>query len=374
MDNQESASPALLAPIDAQRANNFDFLRFTLATLVVVSHCYLLTSLRHVDFLRTEPVLRVTRGQIDGGALAVDGFFLISGFLITHSWQHSRRPTDYLRKRVLRIYPGFLAAVLFGICVVGPLGTTDLRAYGSSLHPLRTLYYMAQLVGPNLTPVFTNLPAPNQINGSLWTIRYEFWCYLLVVALGLLRLLPRRGLVLAFCLPVYAAYGVQAALHLVLMQGREIRLLGAPDNYPRFLTYFLVGMVFYLYRDRVLRSRGLLLLSVGLLLAAAWAGRGLEAILPWCGGYALFYTAFSPALRLHDFARYGDLSYGIYLYAFPIQQLVLYALHGNLSPPMLFALAFPVTVLFALLSWHLVEKPFLKKKPASTIEPVATAG
>ncbi|HLK59434.1 MAG TPA: acyltransferase [Chthonomonadaceae bacterium] len=362
-----------LAPIDERRENNFDFLRFVLASLVVLSHSYAL-SLSHTTFRLREPLYIATRGQMDFGMFAVDLFFVISGFLITHSWQRSKGLGDYLKKRILRIYPGFLVVVLLGTLIVGPLGAADVHAYLQTLN-LKALYFAAQLVPPPLpaTPIlFVDQVFPNAINGSLWSIRYEFWCYLLVAGLGLLQLFRQRNMVLALLLAVFAGYMVQLADKMKLIHlsrhliEQEVRFIGAPGLYPRLVTYFLAGMAFYLFRDRIPRSPWLLGVSLIALAGTALWGRGLEFAFPWCGTYVLFYIAFSRNLPLHHFAKYGDFSYGIYLYAFPIQQLLLHAAHGSLTPLVTFVLAFPLTCLCAALSWHLVEKPFLKKKRASS--------
>lgn len=182
------------------RCNNFDFLRFFLATLVIFSHSYPLIDGNH----SREPISLVTSGQTTGGELAVDGFFLLSGYLIAQSWEKSRSVASYLKKRVLRIYPGFIVAVL--ICAFGlaPLLPTNLSYY-SELSPIRLLCSIINL-NPDLPQVDSSLPVP-AVNGSLWTIRFEFWCYLGVALLGLLgalRLRPLSLLVFALTLTLYA--------------------------------------------------------------------------------------------------------------------------------------------------------------------------
>jgi len=373
MDNQTSSEPALLATIEDGHANNFDFLRFVLATLVVASHCYSLTSRNRTEFSHREPLLIATRGQMTGGDLAVNGFFIVSGFLITASRQNSRRAIDFLRKRVLRIYPGFLTAVLFGLLIVAPLGAPDLHAYLHNQSVLRDLLYMAQLFPPQTDNVFSNWSSHDQVNGSLWTIRYEFWCYLLIMGLGMVQLIQRRALMLALTTVVYGIYVYQLTFHLALLHGRSIEPFGIPNFYPRFLTYFFVGMVFFIYRDTIPRDHSVLALCVVLLLALAAMGSGFDACMPACGAYILFYIAFSRRLCMNSFARSGDLSYGIYLYAFPVQQLALYFIQkpsgSTIGPLMLFIVAYPITLLLAVMSWHLIEKPFLRMKPRNRTSP-----
>jgi peptidoglycan/LPS O-acetylase OafA/YrhL len=350
-----------LATIDSRRENNFDFLRFLLASLVVIAHSYALSV---QDYRRYEPLCRFTRGQMDFGSFAVDLFFVISGFLITQSWQRSKGAGDYLKKRAQRIYPGFLVVVLIGTLLVGPLGASNLPAYWQTLN-LKSFYYVAQFVPPPLPEkplVFTELVFPNAIDGSLWSIRYEFWCYLMVLGFGLIGLFRWRSVILTLLLLVFTGFMIQTYGHYQILHSHEVRFIGAPDYYPRLVTYFLTGMLFYLYRERIPRSSWLLAGAVAALLATSLWGHHLELVFPLCGAYVLFYVAFRAELPLHNFAKYGDLSYGIYLYHFPIIQLLQHFAHGGLAPLTVFALAFPLTCLCAALSWHLVEKPFLKKK------------
>ena len=104
---------------DFPRENNFNFLRFALAVLVLFSHSF---SLIHGGD-RWDWLYILTRGQVFGGGLAVDGFFIISGSLILQSWLRSLSAGDYLRKRALRIYPGYLVCALLCIFVVGPIAS-----------------------------------------------------------------------------------------------------------------------------------------------------------------------------------------------------------------------------------------------------------
>ena len=162
-------------------SNNFDLLRLILALLVIYSHSYILGT----GFGANEPLSAMTHGQVDWGAIAVNGFFFISGYLITSSYERSKSLFNYLRKRIFRIYPGFIGATLFDIFVVLPLSSghlvrldllhTNLHCKVSRLQPLRVLISRA-LSRPN--------PFPGVINGSLWTIRPEFLCS---VGLGFAR-------------------------------------------------------------------------------------------------------------------------------------------------------------------------------------------
>jgi len=334
-------------------ANLFDLLRFLLATFVILSHSFLLL---HGDN-RLEPIYRFTGGQLTLGELAVDGFFILSGFLICRSWMRSRGPAGFLKKRVLRIYPGFIAAMIFGAFVVGPIGTPN-GGFGARLDLSEFVRSTLTLKG-SLPPSFDDLPI-SAINGSLWTIRYEFFCYLVVLAIGLAGILKsRRGPALIFALTL-TVYSIQ-----VQCGGLGPRGFAATNAWPRFLSFFLAGAAFDAYRDRLPRSgRWFVAALIALIFLARTPGwRGLNPALPVLGTYAIFYVATLPIPRLQRWACAGDFSYGLYLYAFPIQQLTIhYVGLEHLAPLGLFALSMPITVVLAVASWRWIESPCLRLK------------
>lgn len=365
----EKASPS--------HSNNFDILRVVFAVLVLLSHSYAICTGSDLN----EPLYVLTRHRTTFGALAVDGFFILSGFLVTQSWLRSKSLLDFLRRRVRRIYPGFIAVAIFCAVIIGPLGADNPAAYWHALHPLKSVGKALVLLGPSLPPTLQHVPIAvesngirvGEINGSLWTIRYEFLCYFFVALLGLLGVYRRQNAVLGLSVVVYLIYCVQEILSPGIGRGtgptpappglfhwKSLPVIGLLDYWPRLLACFLMGMLFLMYQEKIPRSPRW---AVGacVLLALTWFW-GLTLVLPLCFAYLLFYVAFSPRLVGQWLTRRADLSYGIYLYAFPIQQLLLQKLGGHLSPLMLFLLATPPTLLLAALSWQFVESPFLKRK------------
>jgi peptidoglycan/LPS O-acetylase OafA/YrhL len=340
----------------AGRANNFDALRFALATLVILSHSFPL--LEGDD--RHEPLHWATGGQLTFGEAAVSGFFILSGFLIAQSWEKSRSAADYFRKRAARIYPGFLAAVLFCALIAGPQLARSPGEYWAAFSPFGTLRAALNL-DLKLPDVFGHLPV-HAVNGSLWSVRFEGLCYVMLAALGGTGLL-RRPTVLAAACGLFLA--VQAGLlygHWKLPGSGLSWLWGYPPFWPRCGGCFLAGALFYRCRDRVPLSAGLFLASiVGLIVLAVAPFPALVLAVPILGGYALFYLAFARTPWLYGFARPGDFSYGMYLYAFPVQQLLANRSGLPLTPLGLFALAVPATLALAVVSWFTVERPFLKR-------------
>jgi peptidoglycan/LPS O-acetylase OafA/YrhL len=346
------------------RENNFDFLRLLLAVIVLQYHSFPCAGSTTHSFKE-----RLMTFQIGGGWIAVNFFFVISGFLITSSWLRSAGLADYLRKRFLRIYPGLFVAMLFCAFLIGPLTGASLPGYFSEFRTY--LYFKPLILGPvePLPGVLAQVPWKRVVNGSLWTIRFEIFCYLFLAALGLCGLLRRR-----ICMLVVLAIAIIASRSVARDWPHpwklEVAYLGSLWEAPRFLSYFMAGVCFYLWRDHILSSRVLALCALALLCAGY--AFGLEAaMLPLCGSYLVFFVAFNQRLPMQRVGAYGDFSYGVYLYAFPVQQLLVYWLAVARHPLVLTAMALPITLLLSLASWKLVEQPFLRRKKRSASHGVA---
>ncbi len=177
--------------------NNFGAARLLLATAVILSH-----SPELIDGDRSrEPLTRIFPA-LSFGSLAIDGFFLISGYLITQSFLSSPSPKIYLTKRILRIVPGFAAAFLISLLIFGPLGGGEL--FADPMLWAVNLKRLLLLQPPFLPTAFADSPYP-ALNGSMWSIAYEFRCYLAVLIVGIAGGFARRSLVLAGTLALVAA-------------------------------------------------------------------------------------------------------------------------------------------------------------------------
>ncbi len=353
------------------RENNFDFIRLALAVLVVYSHSYALGLGSEQD----EPFARLTHCQVTGGAIAVNLFFIMSGFMITASAERSTSILGYLKKRVLRIYPAFVVAMLLGAFVVLPLAGGHLTDTGLGAKVFSFIAQTARLLQFNYTGAFAGNPLAGDINGSVWSIPFEFWCYIGVAALSVCGMLRRRGTLLA----LFVAAVVVSILFKVEGWNLGGKLLGAIVGYPvmwaRLLPLYLAGVVFYLYRDRIPKRGWMAATSALLLAVACLIPFGWTALFPIAGTYLVFWLAYTPAGHLKHFGRFGDFSYGAYLYAFPIQQLVMKAIGHTVAPHVLFFYATPFTLLAAACSWYGVERWFLprarkKETPVKLVEAI----
>lgn len=340
------------------RVNNFNILRLALATLVIFSHSF---PLLYGDDKR-EPLMLFSDGRVNFGTVAVDCFFAISGFLIVNSWLHSRDFLSYLRKRFLRIYPGFLVAASIGVLVVGPWSAKDFGSYFAGFNLFEFLSSLLFLRDYRVFGAFPHHPNSQVVNGSLWSIQYEFWCYLLVACFGILGFYKNRAVAVALFLGALAFYGAQQHLHLPLLFPAADFCFGRLPEWPRLWSFFFAGVAFYQMRDAIPYRRSLALGCLLVVAVSLKTGTLVHFALPIFGTYLLFYASFNCTWRMPEFGRRVDLSYGTYLYAFPVQQILIQLLGRNMHPFTLFVLATPISYGCAFLSWHGIEKRWLKRK------------
>lgn len=355
-------APTVATAIEQER-NNFTLIRLCLALAVVVSHAFSVTTGAVMD----EPLAASTGFTL--GEHAVNGFFAISGFLVTMSFD-KRGWRDYVIARTLRIAPGLIVAVLaVALLLGGAMTRLPLTEYLESPG-------LRRFIGATLTSFKSNIALPGVFAdnpftfpmGTVWTLKYEVLCYAGVLALGLAGLLRSRA----------AALALVAGLA-IAMAGLDLFRPDAPKGVEtaiRLPLIFALGGALYVWRGRA-RLSGLLALA---LLAATWLCAGTflyKTLLFVASGYGIVWLALSPALARFSYEPRADLSYGVYLYGWPVQQS-LHALLPTAAAATLLAPALAITLLVAALSWFLVEKPALALKAKAlgrrtlkTIEPAA---
>jgi peptidoglycan/LPS O-acetylase OafA/YrhL len=334
--------------------NNFGALRLLFAILVILSHSFEL-----IDGDRSREIATTVFHTLSFGELGVYGFFLVSGYLVTKSFEKSCSVGEYVFKRILRIYPGYVVAFVLCVMAIGPFVGGRLTVSSS----ITVLLRIALLQPPEMQGVFAGMPYPS-LNGSMWTIAYEFRCYLLVILLGVTGLLSKR-IVLAI---LTAGALALSALHVQISDWLSFwqlaALIGVPSTTLRFTAIFGCGALFYLYRDRIqYNGRSAILAGSGLIILM-FSRHCAEVAVPILGGYTLFWFAFN--VRSPTLAGIGhevDLSYGVYLYAWPVQNLLIW-LNPGISPWLVFIATMAIVGPLAFGSWWLVEKPFLSLKAA----------
>lgn len=331
-----------------ESGNNFDAIRFFAAAAVIFSHSFDI-----VGAARLEPLRWATGGDASIGHAAVQVFFVLSGLLIVKSWRRQPDLVSYGVKRALRIMPALIVVVMASVFVLGPaLSPLSLPAYFSSNE---TWLYLANLgfytKYASLPGVFDGFPV-DAFNGPLWTLKFEVMCYGAVALLGLVR-----GLRAPVFLGLFVFFSIVAALEGRAGHGGASYYFFAFADLSRA---FFVGAVFALWGDRVVLSGRTGAICAALLVVGAPAGL-FDVLFPICGGYLVIAAGLSANRWGRAFHGRGDYSYGLYVWGFPMQQIVLMATGWTVWAAN-FLLAFPLALACAVLSWRLVEAPALGAK------------
>jgi peptidoglycan/LPS O-acetylase OafA/YrhL len=323
-----------------ERRNNFDLLRLVAAVSVIFSHAFLLSE----NSQDHDPLMILTGGQTILGLVGVFVFFTISGYLVTQSFDTTPSPFVFLAKRALRVFPGLVACLVVCAFVIGPLVTTlPLADYFTRREPYLFLLHNAVLdVHYNRLPgvVFWPGNIGGIVNGPLWSLPCEVLMYLMLFGLGVCRLLT---------LPVglgLLAVGIGALwLDDTDTLGGAFWLLG----------FFAAGICCYRLRATNLFGGRWALVALAVL-ALSIPARLFLVGFPLFGSYLVIYLALNRRLPPAPAARCGDLSYGLYIYGWPIEQCVVYFTGGAAPWWQVFLIALAAAAPTAFLSWHLVER------------------
>ncbi len=346
--------------------NNFGALRILLAAAVVFSDSFLLGD----GVTNADPMKRFNHGQAITGHVAVDLFFIMSGHLVTLSLISEASLGRYFWHRIRRMYPGFIFAAMFSFLVVLPL------AGGSITPPVRLgaagdfVYRALRLGSPTYSGAFPANPFPGEVNLSLWSIPYGFWCYILAAvlsAIGVLRS-QRRVWILATLEGMAITFGVWALIAHFFPEPHWVMVtIGYPGVWARVLPMFLSGMTLAAVKDRMPVNGWIAVAAVALLAIAAQIPFAWAPMIAIAGAYLLFYCAYTPKPRLWRVTARGDPSYGMYLLSFPIQQMIvrMYT-HGmpgrTMNPYLLFAVSLAPSLAAGYVSWWMVERWFLAQQ------------
>ncbi|MEM1086391.1 MAG: acyltransferase [Pseudomonadota bacterium] len=324
--------------------NRFDLLRLVFATGVFLYHGVALAA------LDMDGVWEARLGQM--AELCIQGFFIVSGALVYGSWERSRGLSDYLGKRVRRLYPAYLVVI---VCpaLVSLAASSDLASVGRYLAANSVFLNFLE---PNLPGLFEGNRF-SEVNGALWTLKIEvmFYLSLPLIAFVLTRLRQFWWL----CLLALYLGGVAWALSLpILVEGGMGERLAR--QLPGQMAYFASGMALWKLWD-VARSRPIQVacLGAGLLAASLFIQYG-EVVR--AAGLALFIAglAFLPGPHLNA-ARWGDVSYGVYIVHFPVlQAMVALGVFASLGVGAALVLAFILVFGLSFILWWCVEKPALR--------------
>lgn len=342
-------TPITLARALEQPANLLTPVRLLMALGVLLGHSFVVF-LGRAD--GPEPLILF---NITLSYAAVNGFFILSGLLITRSFD--RRP-DVLRfvvARALRLFPALIVLSLVAILVFGPMFT--LLSPMAYLTDTQTWRYLCDVLtfgntsgGPAF--IFPNNPYPGEFSASLWTLRYEVFAYGGSIIIGMIGLARTRGRVLAlFVLSVLAFMVVRTFSDLLPEPFMDL---------TRLSSTYLLGATLYAWRHYIRISAKL---TLGMVMLALIFGptASYEIMLNFALAGGILLIGFGLPSSWSSLARIPDLSYGIYIWQWPIMQS-LYHLGYAQNAYVMMAMALPLSALIAALSWYYIEKPALAYK------------
>jgi len=332
--------------------NNFDFLRFYLAFIVVITHTILLSGVAEFqDYLK-----------FLNSYTSVTGFFIISGYLITKSYINSTTLKIYLKKRAARLIPAYLIVILFSAIFLSLINEKSLLEYFSNLQLYKYLFAnltFQNYLQPCLPYVFSNNPGTCAVNGALWTLKIEIAFYLSLPFI--IYLIKRfKSKILLLIILYFSSIIYKTSFEFFGNKYNLENLIFLSRQFPGFISYFVCGIGFYYFRDIFLNNKYKWIIA-GLLILIIENKINIELFTPIALSTIIFTVSFSLKF-LNNFAKYGDISYGIYIYHFPIINIVTYMGLFKIINPYIIAILTTLIILFvSFVSWHLVEKKFLIK-------------
>lgn len=293
-----------LSDVATSRVNNLNFMRFIAALMVIVSHCYSVVLSGDAGSY----LLKLTGDRLSPGGVSVGVFFLFGGFLIARSCEHYPEPKKFFSARVLRLFPELLFVVILTTFVLGPiLSTLSPAEYFTNPQTYKYLLNGALIMVHQLPGVFTNNPSGDVVNAALWTLPVEFICYVLCfISYKLTKFDKKKFLLLS--VPVFAL----AAVYYVKFSPLQLSVV-------RAVLLFYLGVLIWVLRDHITISPALGLASVVLwfvMVLGAADNLAMLTVFP----VACFCLAYGMGNHFSKFGTKFELSYGIYLWAYPIQQ------------------------------------------------------
>lgn len=329
---------------DIDKKNNFDFLRLSAAFGVLLSHQFALSG-------KPEPIFLYS----SWGGLGVLVFFAISGYLVAGSWVHDPHLGRFAARRFLRVWPGLAVATCVTVFVLGPTVTSlNIDAYFSD----KSTWTYFKLLGlwnfeMQLPGIFPNNPAKFSANGSLWTIPFEVKAYLILAIIGALGFFKRNGIVFLAAF-IALAFWFFAVLEIGYENPRRMHY--------QIIIIFFFGASIWILRAHWLKYKIKFLFLSSLVVAALWfLGLNDMALTLGIPLATIIFGSFATPI-VQGVGRFGDISYGLYIYAYPVQQTVVWATENSLSVFEGACIVIPVTIVIALLSWHFIEKPAIGMK------------
>ncbi len=334
-----------LSETNVIKSQNLHFMRFIASVMVIYSHSYVLSGTApNTDFL-----YRYSKGATSIGGICVALFFLCSGYLISKSVVKADKFIPYIKARLIRLLPPLAFLVVVTVILGAFITNLTFRQYFSSFATYKYLLNGLLLPVHNLPGVFEQNISSSDVNGSLWTLPVEFACYIACFIFYKLKLLHKKRFL--YTLPIVLAA--------IILESRLPQIL---NFMVKPCVCFYAGMLYYVYREHIVLSIKVLPVAVIMLiggLSVPWLITPLYAIV-W--SYILFTVWFSIKQCPSFLGKTGDYSYGIYLWGFLVQQLLVFAWGGVMPRFVNFVLAVAISTVLAIFTFLITERPFIRKK------------
>ena len=336
--------------------NCFDFLRFFFAANILLAHLGELSQNKNLEFLSNFPT----------SSFAVKGFFIISGFLVAKSFANTPSLKEYFIKRAKRILPAYLVVLLLAVLILSLFSSNHFSDYFSDIDTYKYLGWNSiflNFMHPCLPGLFENnlLCA---VNGSLWTLKVEEGFYIVLPLIFYAIKKSKKPLLILVSLYVLSI------LYWFVMDFYLNKPLLA-KQLPGYLAYFVTGIFLFLNFDFVQqKKKKFLLVAILLLILSNFLDFQIDFLYPAAFGTIVIIAAYSLPF-LNNFGKYGDFTYGLYIYHFPIIQLFRqYNLFEKYNPILMAISVILITLLFAVLSWFFIEKRFLDRFKNNEAKPI----
>ncbi|WP_295202042.1 acyltransferase [uncultured Chryseobacterium sp.] len=319
--------------------NNFDFIRVLLAFMVFLGHLGTLSASKELAFLENSPV-----------EIAVFAFFIVSGFLIARSYERTSTLSRYAKKRFNRIVPAYLLVVFLCAILLSTVSTYSFTEYFTNPQVYKYIFWNSlfmNFMAPYLPGVFGN----GAVNGALWTLKIEMCFY---VAVPLMFLLFGKN-------NKYRNISLIVFYFLSLVYLNYFRLTGHAElsrQIPGSLCYFIGGMLIYFNFDTFIKNKNVLFIMA---MVTVWIDLifNIRLFSPIMISIIVLYIAYSFRF-LNNFGKYGDFTYGIYIFHFPIiRTFTTLGLFEHYNPFLMSVVCMLLVIAVGIASWHLYEKRFL---------------
>lgn len=328
-----------------KKSNNLQLMRFVAAVMVIFAHSYAVSG----SELGSDFVDRHTGGIISIGGISVTLFFLCSGYLISKSIFRTDKFLVYLKARLIRLLPPLVFVVVISILLGAFVTSLSIVGYFGNINTYKYLLNAVMLPIHNLPGVFEANKYGATVNGSLWTLPVEFACYIACYIFYKLKLLDKKRFY--YTIPI-----------VILVLVFEKQVPGILGSMVRPCVFFYIGMLYYVYREYIELNIKIVPIFLLLLIAAFMVPVLIKPAMILLWPYILFTIWFAIPQCSDKIGKTGDISYGLYLWGFVVQQLLSHMFGGQMSQLLNFALASIISIILAILTFMLTEKPFLKKK------------